>query len=65
MMKKKSNPKYPTSGSIYGKINKDFMREYSMRFSRGNVRLMQGSYLDKQDIEKMRKEIIKHDFTRI
>ena len=54
-----------TEYSRYGKMSREFMRKMTMRFARGNARLMLGYYLDKEDIEKMRKEVLAHDFTHI
>ena len=54
-----------TERSIFGKVSRAFKRKTTMRFARGNVRLMLGRYLDKDDIEQMRKKVLAHDFTRI
>jgi len=51
--------------SRYGKMSQAFMRKITLRFARGNVRLMMGDYLEKEDVERMRKEVLAHDFTRI
>jgi len=51
--------------SVYGKVSREFMRKLTMRFARGNVRLMLGLYVDEDDVEQMRKEVLAHDFARI
>jgi len=51
--------------SVYGRASRAFMRRMTLRFARGNVRLMLGYYLDKADVEKMRKDVLAHDFSRI
>ena len=53
-----------TEPSLYGKASRVFMRKMTMRFARGNVRLMLGYYLDEEDVEQMRKEVLAHDFAR-
>ena len=60
-MKKAEKPER----SRYGKASREFMRKMTLRFARGNVRLMMGDYLDKEDVERVRKEVLAHDFTRI
>jgi len=54
-----------TERSVYGKVSRVFKRKITMRFARGNVRLRLGLYIDKDDVERMRKEVLAHDFTRI
>ena len=51
--------------SVYGKVSRAFMRLMTLRFARGNVRLIKGWYLDKSDVERMRRNVILHDFTHV
>ena len=48
--------------SLYDEISPEFMREVTLRFARGNVRLILGDYSTQEDVEQMRKEVLAHDF---
>jgi len=54
-----------TERSIYGRVSRAFMRAVALRFARGNVRFMLGHWLEDEDVERMRKKVLAHDFTRI
>ena len=65
-MRKPHKQERPACGkTACGAVGRGFMRKATMRFARGNIRLMFGHYLDKEDVEKMKKEILAHDFTHI
>jgi len=51
--------------SVYGKAGRAFMRRMTERFARGSVRLSLGYFLDEEDVEQMRKEVLAHDFSKI